>query len=169
MSEAETDANSVDRLQLSLPSWTVSAVGWLLCACAVFTAIFVGLKLNERYGWIGNGKHNAQRIAVVDVEAVLEPYRRDFVSAMSVTKLSDAEREVANDSVRKASVAVGIAVKAIASECECALFVRSAVFNPEALDDHTDLLAVRTSALLNKVPTAKSADQAASATVKDKP
>ena len=65
MSEAESDANSADRLQLSLPSWTMSALGWLLCACAVLMAIFVGLKLNERYGWLANGKHNCNTLRVV--------------------------------------------------------------------------------------------------------
>ena len=138
------------RVQVSLPSWTMLAVAWIVCIAAVMAAVFAGKKLNERYGWFNFSTSSEPRIAVVDVEAVLEPYKRDFVAAMSAPKVADADRDRANDTVRRASVAVGVAVKAIAAECQCALFVRAAVFNPEVLDDHTEQLAQRTAELLKQ-------------------
>jgi hypothetical protein len=139
-----------ERLQLSLPSWTMTALAWLVCVGAVLVAVTVAIKLNDRYGWFKSSGKGIQGIAVVDVESVLEPYKRDFVTAMSAAKLADADRDRANETVRRASVAVSVAVKSIASECQCALFVRTAVFNPEVLDDHTDLLAQRTADLLKQ-------------------
>jgi uncharacterized membrane protein YcjF (UPF0283 family) len=142
-----------DSVQFRLPHRFVSAAAWVLCMAAITAAVFVVMSLSQRFNWFAWDSKSIQRIAVIDVDTVLDSYKRDFVASMSVPKLSDEAREQATESVRRASIAVGVAVRVIADECNCILLVRSAMFNPDKVDDYTDQLAQRTTALLKTTQT----------------
>jgi hypothetical protein len=125
---------------LRLPGWAQQVLMTLLFLALALMMALVGLQLLKRWP-IWPGTKTPQVLAVVDVDAALDPYKREFVLTMSQTNVSETARELANQRVALASQTVGAVLRDITQACTCVLLVRSAVFNPETLDDYTASLS----------------------------
>jgi hypothetical protein len=141
---------------------TLWALLWISGASAILLALLLGAKTYLRSNVL-------TQFAVIDIEEVLNVRRAEFLAMVNKPGVTDEDRGHAYDFIRKSGTDITLAVKDLAKECQCLILVKSAVYNPEQVQDLTPLLRERVGISSQAVGVSQSAADAATKTLGAKP
>ncbi len=114
------------------PQW-IKRSAFALAGVLMLELLWVGIKLALPALLLS-------RMAVVDVDSVLQERRDQFVTMLSRPGVTDDDRDKAYEFVKQTSSQVRTALDQVISDCHCLVFVKSAVYNPDAVQDLTPSL-----------------------------
>lgn len=140
-----TEPVAMDQATVPLPSsakWLERAnpLNWSAKTFKIGVLVLLVFLLAE-LGWLAwrtfLPSYALSRMAVVDVDGVLQSRREQFVAMLSRPNVTDADREKAYEFVKLTSQQVNSALAQVMRDCQCLVLVKTAVHNPQMVKDLT--------------------------------